>query len=110
MNLEDNPLVPVAMEIILKAGDARNEITAALKSAKAFDFDAAQEHLAAANDHIVGAHQAQTEVIQAEMAGETHELALVFIHAQDTLMTIKSELTLGTEMVAMYQLIAEKLK
>ena len=54
------------------------------------------------------AHNAQTEVIQGEARGEKTELCLLFIHAQDTLMTIMSELNMAGEMIQMYKLIYNK--
>ena len=38
---EESELVPVAMQIIMHAGDARIKITEALKAAKKFEFEKA---------------------------------------------------------------------
>ena len=46
--------------------------------------------------------------IQAEMRGEETKISLLFIHAQDTIMTITSEINMATEMLEMYKLIHGK--
>lgn len=110
MNIEDNVLVPIAMQIILSAGDAREQAEEALKRAKAFDFTAAYACLAQADKLIAEAHHAQTDVVQKETSGEqTYELNLIFVHAQDTLMTIRSEVKLSRELVGVLELIEDRL-
>lgn len=105
---EQNELVEVAMQIILKAGDARNCATEALKFAKKGDFDSAQEYYNKAVENITLAHKAQTNVIQAEARGESHDYNLLFAHAQDTLMTIKSELFFVEEMIDVLKIVYTK--
>lgn len=102
---ENNPLIQVSMQIILNAGDARTEAFGALDLAKKGEFDAAAEKIKKAEEAIRQAHQAQTDVLQAEMGGEEHELCILFIHAQDTLMTIKSELSMIKEMIELYKTV-----
>lgn len=109
MSIEDSPLVPVAMDIILHAGDAREKATAALKHAKKYEFQAAADCLEEAKKLITKAHCAQTDVIQGEVRGEEHDINLLFIHAQDTLMTIKSEVKLTAELIEMFEIISKKL-
>lgn len=102
---EQKELVQVAMQIILHAGDARNHATEALKAAKQFDFDLAQEEMKQANECITLAHKAQTETVQNEMSGEKYEYSMLFAHAQDTLMTIMSEINMSTEMIDILKII-----
>lgn len=106
--MEENQLTEVAMNVILAAGDARECCTKALKSARGGDFVQAETLMKQAHENIVQAHNAQTEVIQGEARGEKTELCLLFIHAQDTLMTIMSELNMAGEMIQMYKLIYNK--
>ena len=89
---DDDKVVQVAMQIVISAGDARNAAGKALDCVAAFDFAGAKEHMEEANNHICAAHNAQTEMIQSEIAGtETIQPSLLFNHAQDTLMTVESE-------------------
>ena len=107
---EENELISVAMQIILHAGDARVRVTDALQEAKKFDFDKADALLEEAEKAFVLAHKAQTEIIQNEASGEHYEFSLLFAHAQDTLMTIHSELRMGKEMVDILKLIEKRTK
>ena len=105
---EQNELVDVAMQMILKAGDARNCATEALKFAKKGDFNAAQEYYDKAIENITLAHKAQTNVIQTEARGESYDYSLLFAHAQDTLMTIQSELFFTEEMIDVLKIVHSK--
>ena len=50
-------------------------------------FEEAKNLLKDAEEYILKAHVAQTQVIQSQAAGEDMEYSLLFIHAQDTIMT-----------------------
>lgn len=107
MENDNETIINVAMEIILHAGDARNESQSALAEAKAGNFEKAEQLLISAKENITLAHNAQTSVIQNEVNEESSKIPLLFIHAQDTLMTIMSEINMSKELVAMYKLILE---
>ena len=107
---EENELISVAMQIILHAGDARVKVTEGLQEAKRFDFEKAEALMEEAEKAFVLAHKAQTEIIQNEASGESYEFSLLFAHAQDTLMTIHSELHMAKEMVDILKIIEEKTK
>ena len=47
-----------------------------------------KEILAVARENITKAHRLQTEVIQNTVMNENQRLTMLFIHSQDTLMTI----------------------
>ena len=72
----DEKTVQSAMEIILNAGDAR------LKNKEALEA-VAQGDLAAAHEKM--------------------EYSLLFTHAQDTLMTINSEITITKQLVSVFE-------
>ena len=107
---EENELISVAMQIILHAGDTRVRVTEGLQEAKRFDFEKAEALMEEAEKAFVLAHKAQTEIIQNEASGESYEFSLLFAHAQDTLMTIHSELRMAKEMVDILKIIEEKTK
>lgn len=108
MDNQQNELVTVAMQIILHAGDARILAKQALTDAKKFDFVQAEQKIKEADDAIVQAHKSQTDIIQDEMSGEHYEYSLLFAHAQDTLMTIMSELNMTKEMIDILKLVSSK--
>ena len=91
-----------AMQIILHAGDARVEVKRAYELVAAGDVAGAREALAAADEKIVAAHHIQTEDIQAAIRGEKQDYSLLFAHAQDTLMTIYSEIIVAKQLVNVF--------
>lgn len=108
--MEENKLVSVAMQIILHAGDARIKLTEALQEAKCFAFANADSLMQEAEEAITLAHKAQTDIIQDEASGGHYEFSLLFAHAQDTLMTVNSELRMAVEMISILKIINDKMK
>lgn len=100
---ENNPLIPASMSIIMNAGNARTKANEALDSIAVFDFETAKDKICKAREDITKAHQGQTEIIQAEAAGEHYDSCLLFTHAQDTLMTIMSEVNLTEKMIMIFE-------
>ena len=94
--------------IIMNAGDARLSVKDALSHAKAFDFTEAENKMEEAKKFIVQAHKSQTEVIQSEANGKKYEYSMLFAHAQDTLMTIMSEIQLAEQMIDILKIISHK--
>lgn len=107
---EDNKLLSVAMEIILHSGDSRNLSNKALEAAKTFNFNEAYSYLEQAHEEIVLAHQSQTSVVQNEARGEQYEYSLLFNHAQDTLMTVMSELNMTKSLIEFAELLNNKIE
>lgn len=95
-------LITVAIEIILHAGNARTKAKEALQLMKQKQSIDAENLLQEASLDIQHAHRAQTNIIQKEAQGASYSPPLLFIHAQDTLMSIQSELGLIKELVTLY--------
>ena len=107
---DDDKVVQVAMQIVIAAGDARNAAGRALDCVGQFDFAGAKEQMKEAHSHISEAHNAQTEMIQAEISGEeTFQPSMLFNHAQDTLMTVMSEIHLTDKMISLFESFYEKM-
>lgn len=87
-------MIQIAMQIILHAGNAREEIGKAVEAIHLMDKEEYQRRICNAKEMLRKAHVSQTNVIQEEAQGEHHEINVLFIHAQDTLMTIMSELNM----------------
>lgn len=92
-------LVEVSMAIIMDAGDARAACKEALDAAAAADYEKAQEKLKEAHEKIAAAHAKQTDEIQGEVRGEKREYSLLFAHAQDTMMTVNSEINIAKQLL-----------
>ena len=104
---EQKELLTAAMQIILHAGNARNEAEEALEEAKKFNFQEAAAYLQNAEEAITLAHKSQTDIIQREAGGYGYEPSLLFAHAQDTLMTIKSELHITKQLIDVLKIIKD---
>ncbi len=92
-------IVEVSMSIILNAGDARKACKEALDALAEFNVEKANLKLKEANEKIVLAHRTQTDTIQESMSNEEEEYTMLFAHAQDTLMTIYSEINIAKQLV-----------
>jgi PTS system cellobiose-specific IIA component len=93
----------IALEIIMLAGDARLFITKAVQAAAAGDFPKIERELDEAKKKLAAAHHIQTEIVQSEGEGEKRAHTLLFIHAQDTLMTIYSEMNMVKQLKAVFR-------
>lgn len=99
-----------AMKIILYAGDARTYCEKALNEIADFQFDNAEDYLEECEKCIVEAHIIHTRIVQREAAGEQFEYMMLFTHAQDTLMTIASEIRMTKKLFKMYQKLDVRLQ
>ena len=97
--MENEKNAELSMQIILHAGDARVACMEAYQAIADADFEQAQVKLKDARKKITLAHQLQTDAIQGETRGEKSEYSLLFAHAQDTLMTINSEILMARQML-----------
>lgn len=89
----------IIFEIILHAGNARANAYEAMRLAEQGQFEKAEEFMALAEKDVGLAHKLQTDIIQREVQGEKYEINVLFVHAQDHLMTAIAEKTLIENMV-----------
>ncbi len=107
---EEEKIVQLAMEIIIQAGDARNAAEQAMDHIEQFDFVSAKRCVAQAEAYISKAHNVQTEVIQNQMAGtEVFQPNVLFNHAQDTLMTVMSEVRITKKLIVLFEAFFQKM-
>lgn len=97
-----------AMEVILNVGNGREKVDQALEEMAKFNFEQAKVLLEEAEGMVLKAHVAQTKVIQSQVSGEDTEYSLLFIHAQDTIMTINTELRMAQKMMPIFQALMNK--
>lgn len=100
-------LIPAAMNIVVHAGDARLHARGALKAVQCQDFAEADELLAKAKHEIEQAHASQTAIVQNEARGVEYEYSMLFNHAQDTLMTINSEVELTATLIDTFRVYSD---
>lgn len=106
----DQNINMVAMQVILSACTGRDKVDEALNCMVQNDFDKAQCLLDEADAHLLKAHVAQTQMIQSQAAGEDTEYSLLFIHAQDTLMTSNSEMRIAKNILPVFKAQAKMIE
>lgn len=89
----------VVFNIVGFAGEARTNAYKALELSEEGNIDEAMEYLKKCDESILKAHHVQTDLIQKEAAGEKITVSMLFVHAQDHLMTAISERELIKKMV-----------
>jgi len=96
-------LAAISMNVIMHAGTARDYVFQAVDKASEGEFDEADQLMIEANKEIVIAHKAQTKTLQKEADGVEFPFSPLFAHAQDTMMTVKSEMNIMREMIKLYK-------
>lgn len=89
----------IVMDIIIQSGETRGHAHEALSMANKGDFSGADKMMEEANLAIGKAHDVQTSLIQKEASGEKLEVSVLFVHAQDHLMTAITEKNLIAEII-----------
>lgn len=95
----------IIFEIINHGGTAKGLAYEALEAAEKGDYETAEKLLKEADESLVAAHKIQTEMIQAEAAGQKHEVSVLFVHAQDHLMTAIEAKSLIEYLIKMHKKI-----
>jgi PTS system cellobiose-specific IIA component len=98
----------IAFQIISSVGMAKSTVMEALFAAKKGDFQEAEHKLKEAKEYFVDGHHAHASLIQKEAQGDEVKLSLIFMHAEDQLMTTETISLLVKEMIYMHKLIQEK--
>lgn len=88
--------------LITHSGNARSCAMEAIQSIKEGDQHKCEAKLREADEEFVQAHRIQTELIQKEANGETFDIPLIFIHAQDHLMNAMTTLELAKEIIDLH--------
>ncbi|MBA5849970.1 PTS lactose/cellobiose transporter subunit IIA [Clostridium sp. cel8] len=98
-------LEEVIMNIIISAGEARAFAYEALHKANEGKYDEADDLMKKANEEIGKAHNVQTSLIQKEANGEKLDVSVLFVHAQDHIMTAISEKNLIKEIIDLRKVV-----
>lgn len=95
----------VVFEIVNTAGSAKGLAYESLAEAERGNYGKAEELLKEADKFLLKAHEIQTEIIQGEVSGKGIEVSVLFVHAQDHLMTAIEAKSLIECMIRMYRRI-----
>lgn len=91
-------LTEVAMEIIIHAGEADRIIHEVLDDLASKSLEGIKDKIKEAKEEIRLSHVAQTGVLHKEAEGKVYIPSVLFIHAQDTLMTVNNTVNLVEKM------------
>ena len=106
--MTEDELQLAAFEIILHSGNARTSVHEAFAKMKEGKYDEAKEKLDAADAELLGAHHAQTDLLQKYASGTEVKIEIIMVHAQDHLMTTMTLKEVAVEMITLYQRLDEK--
>ena len=95
----------LVMNLVVEGGNARSLAMEAIQTAKKGDLVRAEELLKECDEALVEAHNAQTDLIQAEIQGEHIQVMLLMVHAQDHLMDAMVVKDMAREIVDLYKKI-----
>ena len=93
----------IVMNLIVDAGSARSYAMDAIRLAKEGSFDEAGESLENADTDLARAHHTQTDLIQQAAKGESIEINLFLVHAQDHIMTAMLAKDMAAEIVELHR-------
>lgn len=93
----------LGFEILAYSGDARSTLLQLLKEMRAGNFDNVETALKDADENLKLAHNAQTQLLAQEAAGEDLELGFIFVHGQDHLMTTLLLRDLAQDFIELYK-------
>lgn len=91
------------IQIIVDGGNSRSYSMEAIHHAKSGDIEGAREAIAKSIEALGKAHRIQTQLIQEEAAGNSKEVSLLMVHAQDHLMNAMTIKDLAQEFIDMYE-------
>lgn len=99
----DEKNIQAIMSLVLFGGEGKSSSMEAIQAAKAGNFELADEKLKAAEEALLQAHHAQTEMLTQEANGDPVEVSLLMVHGQDHLMTGMMFKDLAKEIVDLYR-------
>lgn len=94
----------IIMNIINYSGEARSLSMESIAFAKEGNFEKANQAIEEATVRLSLAHKSQTKLIQEEARGETKQISLLLIHAQDHLMNAITVKDMAYEFIELYSL------
>lgn len=101
--MTDQSSLEIAMQLIMYGGEAKSCAVEAISAAKQGDFEKAESKLSQAQEALLEAHHAQTDMLTKEAQGERNEINLFMIHGQDHLMTSIAFVDLAKEIIELHQ-------
>ena len=96
----------ISFQIISAVGSAKSFYMEAIAAAKTGDFAKAEELMSEGQTVFLEGHKAHAQLIQNEATGEKIEFSLLFMHAEDQLMSTDLLKLMALEIIELHKKIA----
>jgi len=93
----------ISFQIISTVGTAKSMYVEAIQAAKKGNFEEADRLIEEGAKIFVEGHHAHGSLIQQEASGEKVEFSLLFMHAEDQLMTTETFKIVAEELIELYR-------
>lgn len=93
----------ICFQMISFNGFARSCFIEAIKSAKGGDFERAIKLMEEGENHFSQGHEVHSKLIQQDASGETSQITLLLIHAEDQMMSAETLKIVAEEMIDLYK-------
>lgn len=97
-----------AFKLIAAAGNAKSQAMMAIREAREGNFEEARKLLVLADEDLHSAHRAQTKLLTEEARGNTIDVNIILVHAQDHLTGAMLVRDLAEEFIELYSILAAK--
>lgn len=95
----------IVFGLITASGSAKSHAMEAIQFAKTGEIEQARAAIVEAENCLAEAHKTQTTLIQSEARGESIDVSILLVHAQDHLMNAMLMKDLATEFIDLYEKI-----
>lgn len=95
----------ISFSIISNVGMAKSLVMEGLFAAREGNFELAKQKLDDSKTYFTEGHKIHSTLIQREAGGDKVPFSLIFMHAEDQLMSAETISTLVEEMIEMYKQI-----
>lgn len=97
----------ISMNMIVKIGEAKSEAMEAIYAAKEGRMSESDAKMQKANEYITEASHMHFDVIREESSGVQLEYKVLFIHAEDQLLSTQTLILLAQEIIDLHKKIAK---
>ena len=103
----DEKKYEASLELLMHAGNAESDFLAAVEAAREFNFEEADKLIKSGEKELQEAHSSQFAMLQKEAKGESVEVDIILVHAQDHLSMALSAKSMAEEMIYLYRFLKE---
>lgn len=103
-------LAEISFKIITFAGGAKSDAMEAIHAIKKNKSKEAIAKIESAHNNMIEAEKQHAELIQAEASGIKIDIPILFMHAEDQLLTTQTLIMIAEEFIDLYKLVHKKIK